>query len=353
MASRRLLLALALAITCSAQTTDHTCDSASRLLHSASLNDKAWGAYLAASCDLQNLAPEIGDELVRANPEQLARLPWDSEGFWAAHAMIDALVRLKYPLSPGTIKEIARGFRVEAVILMLQNARENIENLTGIRNRDPRAYESIAATNALVNPHAPRLAGSLLKELSFNNWVWVSDDGVTTAGGIAGSLLGGNGTLKVPDDLPPTGVYRITSHPSPRDEMIADGGVRMYAHRAQFETGTESAFEQPAEGYCYQCLRTEWIAKLAGLSMEEATNLTDRNTPIRWTNASAMRAEIQRSIDLQVNGLKRVARLLIAAKLLKVEEIAAPFSIEVHIQDSRKNTATSLPELQPVPFHLD
>ena len=352
MHSRLIAIGIAIAAACSAQTPEHTCDSAARLLHSASLNDNAWGAWLAAACHLPNLAPDITNRLLHQRPERLARLQWDSEEFWAGHAMADALVRLNQPLPPKSLEAIAKGFRVEAVLLMLQNAPENIQNLTSIRNSDPRAYESIAAANKLVELRAPGLAAPLLKELTFNNWVWVSDTGTSIPAGTAGSLLGGNGNLKVPDDLPPTGLYRITSQPSPGDEMIADGAIKMYANRTQFETGKESPWENAPEGYCYQCLRIGYLGQLAGISIDKATNIIDRNTPIRWTNTAAAEAEIHKSLKLQIAGLQHVAHLLIASKLMEPDEIDVPLAIAVHIQDSRTNTSLALPQIPPVTFHL-
>jgi hypothetical protein len=341
-----------LAAACAAQSLDPTCDSASRLLNSASLNDKAWGAYLAASCYVPDLATEIADQLISQNPEQLGRSGWDSEEFWAAHAMTDALVRLDQPLQPKSLKEIAKGFRVEAVILMLRSAPDNVENLIEIRNSNPTAYESIAAANVLVSLRAPGLAGPLLKEMTFNNWVWVSDTGEAVVPGSAGSLGGSNLTAKIPDDLPPTALYRITSQPSPGDKLIADGGVKMYANRTEFETGRESTWECAPEGYCYQCLRTEYLAKLSGIVFDEVTSYVDRNTPIRWTNVAALQVAIQKSANLQVAELNHLARRLIEAKLLQPEEIGAPFSITINIQDSRTNTTIPLREIPAASFHL-
>jgi hypothetical protein len=347
-----LPIAILVAAACSAQSPNYTCDSASRLLHSASLNDKAWGAYLAARCYFPDLAAEIADQLIGENPEQLARSGWDSEGFWAAHAMTDALVRLGQPLQPKSLKEIAKGFCVEAVILMLRNAPDNVENLLEIRNSNPTAYESIAATNVLVSLRAPGLAGPLLKEMKFNSWVWVSDTGEAVAPGSAGSLGGGNPAVKIPDDLPPAALYRITSQPSPGDDLIADGGIKMYANRTQFETGRESTWEWAPEGFCYQCLRTEYISKLSGIGLDEVTSFVDRNTPIRWTNLAAVQAATQKSTDVQVAELKHLVQRLIEAKLLQPEEIDASFSITVKVEDSRADKTIRLPEAPAVSFQL-
>ncbi len=259
-----LPIAVLLAAACSAQSADRTCDSASRLLRSGSLNDKAWGAYLAASCYIPNLAAEIADQLISKNPEQLARSMWDSEEFWAAHAMTDALIRLDQPLPTSSLKEIAKGFRVEAVILMLRNAPDNVENLLSVRNGNPRAYESIAATNVLVSLRARGVAGPLLKEMTYSNWVWVSDTGEPVAPGMAGSVGGGNPTVKIPVDLPPAALYRITSQPSPGDKQIADGGIKMYANRTEFESGRESTWEwaQYSDSMDEPCGRTSCDSKI-------------------------------------------------------------------------------------------
>ena len=69
------------------------CERSAQLLQSESLRDKAWGAHQASRCPW--LAGDVGAELARLQPELLARLVSDSEGFWVAHALLDALMQLR------------------------------------------------------------------------------------------------------------------------------------------------------------------------------------------------------------------------------------------------------------------
>ena len=126
------------------------CSSAAQRLRSDALNDKAWGAELAADCSLSELAGEIGMELVALGPGTR----FGSETFWADRAMLDALIRLGAPIPSPLLASIANAFPKEAIILVLRDAPSHLELLTDIRNRRG-GLESIAASNALSRLRAP------------------------------------------------------------------------------------------------------------------------------------------------------------------------------------------------------
>ena len=76
-------------------------------------------------CQLTGLAGEIEAELAQAQPEALARFTWNSESFWMAHAMLDALIQLRQPVPMEPLESIAKAFPIEGTILMLQFPAEN------------------------------------------------------------------------------------------------------------------------------------------------------------------------------------------------------------------------------------
>src|SRR5205085_12217875 len=109
------------------------CAGAAERLQAESMREKAWGAYLAAACTIPSLAGEIGAELERLHPQELARLTWDSESFWAGRTMLDALIQLHEPLEASLLTSISQGFPTEATILALQDELRNGPLLAALR----------------------------------------------------------------------------------------------------------------------------------------------------------------------------------------------------------------------------
>src|SRR5882672_4650004 len=74
------------------------CSKAAERLHSEPLSEKAWGAYLAATCHLPGLAPEIAAEVDGEHGTS-----WNSAPFWVGHALLDALIQLRQPLDSAVL----------------------------------------------------------------------------------------------------------------------------------------------------------------------------------------------------------------------------------------------------------
>src|ERR1700693_344430 len=120
------------------------CAKAAERLHSEPMSEKAWGAYLAATCQLTELASEIATEVDGEHETS-----WNPEPFWVAHALLDALIQLRHPLDSAVLASFVPAFRTEAAILMLQYFRANREALLALRAGDPKGDDWVPASNAL------------------------------------------------------------------------------------------------------------------------------------------------------------------------------------------------------------
>lgn len=128
------------------------------------------GAHWAAVCQLSGLAGEIAAEFAGADAETLAKFLWDSEPSWMAHSMLGALIQLRHSLAAPLLESIAKGFLVEATILMLEPR----------RNAEQRA-----------------------------------------------SIAFGGPTVHVPPNFPMVGMSRLTSQHGPGDELVSNGPAPM------------------------------------------------------------------------------------------------------------------------------
>jgi hypothetical protein len=329
----------------------HDCERAAEFLRAASTLEKSWGAHWAAVCRLRGLAGEIATELARADPETLAKSVWDSEPFWMAHSMLDGLIQLRQPLAEPVLESIAKGFPVEATILMLQFPEANRQLLAAIHAHSGGA-EWVAASNSLARMRAPGFAATLLAEIPLSQWVVVSDTGDAPERGTAGSLASGGPTVRVPPNFPVVGMYRLTGQRSPGDELVSDGSVPIYSHRIPLEPGVKQILDYPAEGYCTRCLEIGYLAELSGVTRAEAAHVVEWRTAVRWTNLLEFGAEVSRGLTDQETALNHLAGLLISAGALGRAELQRPLHIEVEIDDRRSDRSVPLPRYAPIDFRV-
>lgn len=327
------------------------CERTADRLGAQSLREKSWGAHWAVVCQLGGLASDIGAELARAQPGALAQFTWDSEPFWMAHSMLDALIQLRQPLPSSLLESIAKAFPIEGTILMLQYPTENWRLLEGVHAHSGGA-EWVAASNALTRLRAPGFAATLMAEISLSHSVWVSDNGDVPGRGMAGSIGSGRPTLRVPPDFPPIGIYRLTAQRSPDDQLISDGVLPIYSHRTVLNPGVEQALNYPPEGYCSRCLEIGYLAELAGTSRTEVDRVVTWQTAVRWTNLMQLSVEVSRALRDQELAFKHLASSLVSAGVLDNSELQMVCHIDVSIEDRRSDQSVLLPKWPPVEFRL-
>lgn len=329
----------------------HDCEQAADRLRAHSLREKTWGAHWAMVCQLTGLAGDIEAELAQAQPESLAKSTWNSESFWMAHSMLDALIQLRRPVPTAQLESIAEAFPIEGTILMLQYPAENRRLMEGVHAR-PGGAEWVAVSNALTRMRTPGFAATLLAEIPLSQSVLVSDNGDAPGRGMAGSLASGGPTLRVPPDFPPVGIYRLTAQHSADDQLVSDGPLPIYSHRTALDPGVEQTLNYPPEGYCSRCLEIEYLAELANTSRMEVDRVVDWQTALRWTNLLQFNAELSRALRDQESALKRLGGSLVSAGVLDNSELPMVLHIYVSIQDRRTDRSVSLPKCPPVEFRL-
>src|SRR5262249_7375464 len=93
------------------------------LLQSASLPDRAWGAYLAQKNGLKQFAPNLIDSLTTLADDE-------SPGAWlATSAVIDSLIQLEADVPASVILRLKPQFTAEKVILSARNPLANKDAL--------------------------------------------------------------------------------------------------------------------------------------------------------------------------------------------------------------------------------
>lgn len=174
----------------------------------------------------------------------------------------------------------------------------------------------------------------------------ISDGGDAVWGGTAGSSLGGTQQLKAPSGFPPVIRYRLTSQPAPEDELFSEGATRIYLQRTIVKPGIELTPVWYSGGYCLQCLRIDYLARLANLPVAEVQRAIEPQISIRWSTLLDLHAEISRALAEQIQAINRLAKSL----LLQPSELEGPLKIEVRIEDQRKDRSQPIPAVGPITF---
>ncbi len=337
-----------LAFAGTAKCQDHDCSSAAHRLRSDALNDKSWGAQLAAACGLAELASEIATELVALGPR--GRI--DSETFWADRAMLDALIRLGTPLQSPLLASIAQVFPKEATILMLRDAPAHLELLAEIRKRRS-GLESVAASNALSRLRAPGFAASILTEFEFRHRFLVSDNGQRPGEGSGGSVGSGLLTLRVPPSFPAIGMYELDGEKWYEGDLISDGPTPIYSHRTVWEPDVEKTFRSGGVGWCLPCQDIGYLAQMAGVSSNRVKAAAYGSTGVTWTDRAQVSAEISRAIADQESALEQLATALITTGALRSSEMGFTLHVKIEVADERGDRSVPLPSHDPkVEFQL-
>jgi hypothetical protein len=164
---------------------------------------------------------------------------------------------------------------------------------------------------------------------------------------MAGSLLGGPLTLKVPHGFPPVYFYRLTAKPRPGDEMVAGGGTPIHMRRVLLESGNEGTMPGEPEGFCLQCLRIKYLSQLSGMPLIETDVAIEPNTAV---HPEHLDAEIARALERQVADINRLGKSLLKSGALEPSEVPMTLRIDVKIED-RTNRLQLLP-VPPLTFVL-
>jgi hypothetical protein len=350
----KLLLSVAVFPGCAfCQGDEHRDDqwaAAAEHLHAASPKEKAWGAHLAAACRLNNLSGEIATELNGMHPDTSGMSYVDVSGrrhldysWWAAEAMLDALIQLDQPLDASALASIYQMFPTEATILMLQDIDRHRALLAEVRNSKVPHSLWLAASNALARIRVPRYAAILPRELRLTNRWWISDTGSHTPKGSPGGLFASNSIMEVPPEFPPVAMYWLTTEhgflydrypASIISEELASAGPTpsssIYTRRILLEPGVARLVYFPTDGFCRNCQRgcpecqterLDYLAELAGVSAADVVHAVEPLTQVAWSNNEDINAAVRRAVAEQVLAVRQLVKALIATGALRRSEL--------------------------------
>lgn len=370
-----LLLSVALVSGCAfCQSDEHAdagqCATAAQRLHASSLQEKAWGAHLIASCHANNRATEIAGELGRMHPDMSGMMYVDVSGlrhldyaWWTTKALLDALIQLRQPLEVSELSSIFGRFPTEGTILMLQDAPRSAVLLAKAREARVPTSLWVAASNALTRLRSPGFAVALLKELRLTNSVWVSDTGKRVPPGSPGHGFLSNSNMQVPPGYPPIGLYWLTAERVGSEELVSEGPAPFYSiyqRRIRLEPGVNRRVMFPSDGYCVECeegcpscqtARVDYLAELGHITSRDVAIAVNPLTEVAWSNPAQISAAVAQALVGQETAMRRLTKQLVSAGAMDVSDLDITLHIEARVEDFRSDRSIPLPQVQSIPFH--
>jgi hypothetical protein len=320
------------------------CTEARELLGAAAWHDKAWGAYLAARCNLRDLTGTIASELEKAAPTAAPAASKASEESWAVQAMLDALIDLDGTADPAVLLALQPNWPAEALILMLRNPKENRESLVSLRANVLTGAAWLAAGNALAASRAPGFARILLGELTPTNTICITDPGETEPHEEEQAAFGGPVDEQLPAGYPPIAVHFLTSKAGPGDSLAAAGPRPVYSHSLVLVPGGKASWERPREEYDYDSLRIAHLAVLAGLSVADVEAAIRPATTVIWRNGSSISVAMTFAVAAQRSAISRLGAALAATGALSEQERSeTELEITVNFDDQRTDRSVQIP----------
>jgi hypothetical protein len=307
-------------------------------LESASLVDRAWGAYLAQKNGLKQFTPNL-IETLRALADD------ESPDAWlATSAVIDSLIQLEADVPADVVMSLKPRFTDHKVILLARNPLANKDALLELmRNNSNIVWR--AAGNLLAGAKAPGLAALLLNRLHISVSIYVVDPGTGGAGGGIGSGCAGDGFIAVPKEYPPIGFYGLSEQPFRGYVVLAPGPTTIYYYRVVVNSGAQTGWGHSCGNLDYNQAVIEYLAMLLGTVPDQVGLKSSESFSEEWRGAAALARRLRQIRSEVIARYHSVASRLVEAGLLT--EVGAGElvpHIEVHVADLRVDKSVPLPE---------
>lgn len=324
---------------------DKLLDKARRLMASRSCAVRAWGAYIAGHHGLEDAIPELrgllhsmaGKEDEKPH-RKVARLE-----HYLCYAALDALIRLEARVPSHELLSLPGRFKTHAFLLLAGEPEENQGALLDLIRSSPTARECwTAVCNLLVPLKTPGITAFLLENLYLKVDLAVLDPG-KFGGGAGGGVVSGDAWFSVPEEFPPITLYDLEERWRAGCILVADGDHPIYCRRRIVEPGKSAGSGSQGGRRKNNKYRMEFLARLAGVDVEELDFKPHRSERIEWTDAAAFKIDVSAIRTIAGKDFESFAAFFQSLGLLSPEEMdALKPSIEFDVHDLREDKSEEL-----------
>jgi hypothetical protein len=321
--------------TATAQTPTHTldlqtmfeCGKVRSLLESSDSKEQAWGAWLAGQSQYCEDTIPLLQQIIK---KRLTGTDWRTDGF-SLDAALDALIQLDYAKIPtDLISLIYEKSPVQALVLISKLDRGGDAFLLDLAANE-KGNNWFAAANMLLKRRTAGTASLLLNNLEIEAVIVISEDGLTSEGGINLAASTGDSLSGDARGYPPLAYYYLTNAAGSGNIVLAPGPKTIYYRRNMMRLGSSPAGPTHYMDGPLPADRLQYISSLLGNLQELPLRATEYRSH-KWRGQSALDSEIN---DFKKDILRRYSELiqmLVSEKLLTPEEASAKHKVKIKVQ---------------------
>lgn len=312
-------------------------------LHSRGAAEVAWAAFDAATFQMREVAPDLVTLLEL--PPAATPLAHD----YLIAAVLDALVQLDDPLriagitpvpSPQILERYHSRWPVQTLILFGRTARDERGPLLQALLASASGDRWFALSNLLSSQApVPGFAATLLNGVKLDLDIRVVDPG--SGAGFGGGSGSGCFALEMvhgPSGFPPHAAYNFESGETPGAIVMSRGPRTVYYSRRVATRGIPSG-GHVGEGPTTEDRLDYLNALIRATNYSFMSQLRPRTSiSIEWTNARALRGEIETQQKKISDDYERMRQALMDLGYLTSEEAdSLPLALDTEIHDLRRN----------------
>jgi hypothetical protein len=312
-----------------------------QLLRSPEKKDQAWAAWLVGKYRLEEFAPALTELLPAQTPA------WASDDDWLARAIFDALVQLDAEVAAARLIPLFDQYSNVVVILLAKSSEKHQHELFSLLEKNLLDEHWLAICNLLAKQRSPGFAAILLRDLSIQATLHVTQDPNAGYGGGASSFGRGCGVAKAPKGFPPPVRYELSTRHQRGNVLVVPGRHPVYYsrveakpdERGQFGVGSSHNYGDRNE------YRADYLLDLLYASRETSSFTHNPSFTIVWKNSVAYQREIARTRKQLNQSWHAMVERLMQANLLTTEEAATlKPNISLQVFDHRENQTEKLPD---------
>jgi hypothetical protein len=319
---------------------------ARRLLQSANLRDRAWGAWYAGVSQDASLRPALLEQLRRA--EALRDSARDSAEYAYVQLLFDALIQIPGSTPVDVLMPFEKSWRAEILILLARPGADSRENaLLEMRGHAMPDAEWRAANDLLFQMGSQRFFQAAFAEIQLTRHFIVTDQN--------GGICGGSGicresTRHFPAGYPPIALYQFNQDMTGTgDILLGELSVPVYYRRTVVPTDGEAEWMEcqsyPAFTTVRQMILTEFLGAIDNLSRAESENLFMPLTQIRWRGAFETAAEMDVKLDEQSAAFRKLVSDAQKRNLFNASGMV--YRIATTVDDVRRDRREHILEVAP------
>ncbi len=325
---------------------------AQSLLRSESLKERAWGAYLCGSLQVEDCSAPLVAELERA--VQFVGAPEDGPDFFHIQGLLDAMIRLGTVAPPELLLRFYPRWHDEVMILLLR-AHASEETLLRLESEALTTAEWFAISSQLLERRSRPFFLRMLTQTRIEHFFDViDDDGPRGYPSWVGDGFPAKKLVrKVSPGFPPTGVYELRNDQATLGPLVSHGpcGSVHYLRIEIREAGT--TVEPRWRGQAVKTIecRNAYLADFGGLPPDYGKAVLRPVTKIRWTTAAEFLSQANAALDNNVQALRGLIRKAGIVDLVDPQSFRV--KIRVHVLDNRRNKHVPLPAVASREVGLD